>query len=113
MASPWNTWLRRLRHDLVKRVLWPARDREDMGGPVQPGELVARLVDDEGKPTSVEEIWTALRMEAPAAAHPGLARFEAALVKSIQASKRDDLSGVLALEPAFDQLVLDLAREEK
>jgi hypothetical protein len=113
MASPWNEWLRRLRHDLVKRVLWPARDRQDMGGPVHPGELVARLVDDEGKPASVEEIWVALRAEAPAAAHPGLARFEAVLVKSIQATKQDDLPGVLALQAAFDQLVLDLAREER
>jgi hypothetical protein len=113
MASPWNDWLRRLRHDLVKRVLWPARDRQDMGGTVQPGELVARLVDDEGKLASVEEIWAVLRAEAPAAAHPGLARFEAALMKSTQAARQDDLPGVLALETAFDQLVLDLAREER
>ncbi|HEX7597667.1 MAG TPA: hypothetical protein VF518_05595 [Polyangia bacterium] len=112
MLPPWNEWLRRLRHDLVKRVLWPARDRKDMGGSVQPGELVARLVDEEGNPASVEEIWAALRADAPWAGHPGLTRFEAILLQAAAAAQRDDWQGVLALEPAFDRLVVDLAREE-
>ena len=32
-------WLARVRHDLVKRLVWPARDRRDMGGAPKPGEL--------------------------------------------------------------------------
>ena len=43
-------WLARVRHDLVKRLVWPARDRRDMGGNPAPGELVPDLIDDEGRP---------------------------------------------------------------
>jgi hypothetical protein len=32
-------WLARVRHDLVKRLVWPARDRRDVGGAPAPGEL--------------------------------------------------------------------------
>lgn len=109
----WNEWLRRLRHDLVKRVLWPARDRRDMGGPVQPGELVARLVDDEGSPASAETIWAGLRADAPAPAHTALAAFEAALRSALRAAEKDDVQGVLALEAAFEALAANLARGER
>src|SRR5665213_1425681 len=40
-----TAWLARLQHDLVKRLLWPARDRRDLGGAPAPGEL-ARSLDD-------------------------------------------------------------------
>jgi hypothetical protein len=106
----WNEWLRCLRHDLVKRVLWPARDRRDMGGPVQPGELVARLVDDAGNPASAEAIWAGLRAEAPAPAHAALATFETALKSALRAAEQDDVQGVLALEAAFEALAANLAR---
>jgi hypothetical protein len=39
-------WLARVRHDLVKRLVWPARDRRDIGGAPAPGELAPRLIDD-------------------------------------------------------------------
>jgi hypothetical protein len=106
----WNEWLRCLRHDLVKRVLWPARDRRDMGGPVQPGELVARLVDDAGNPASAEAIWAGLRAEAPAPAHAALATFETALKSALRAAEQDDVQGALVLEAAFEALAANLAR---
>jgi len=109
----WNEWLRRLRHDLVKRLLWPARDRKDMGGPAQPGELVVRLVDDEGDPASAEAIWAGLRAEAPVPARAALATFAVALQTSLRAAERDDVQGVLALEAAFEALAADLARGEE
>jgi hypothetical protein len=109
----WNEWLRRLRHDLVKRVLWPARDRKDMGGPVQPGELVVRLVDDEGNPASAEAIWVGLSADAPAPVHAALATFEAALRSALRAADQDDVQGVLALEAAFEALAANLARGEE
>ena len=108
----WNEWLRRLRHDLVRRVLWPARDRKDMGGPVQPGELVALLVDDEGNPASTEAIWAGMRTDAPAPAHAALATFEAALRSALRAAEKDDVRGVLALEAAFEALAANLARAD-
>jgi hypothetical protein len=103
-----NAWLARLRHDLVKRLLWPARDRRDLGGPVVPGELVASLIDEEGQPTSAAALWRAFADEAPPSCGPALARFEAALTVALDAAARDDLAGVLALEPAFEALARDV-----
>jgi hypothetical protein len=111
MPSAWNAWLRRVRHDLVKRLLWPARDRRDLGGPAQPGELVARLIDDEGRPASAAAMWTRLRADAPAPDHASLTAFASALASAVMAATRDDLDGVLALEAAFDHLAQDLAGE--
>jgi len=112
MGAPWSEWLRRLRHDLVKRLLWPARDRRDVGGKVRPGELLATLVDDEGNPATALAIWANLREHAPAPEHPALAAFAAALRQALAAAARDDLDAVLALEAAFDQLAQDLAGKE-
>jgi hypothetical protein len=109
----WQPWIARVRHDLLKRVLWPARDRRDMGGPVQPGELVVSLVvNDEGQRIPPQDLWAALKREAPDA-HPGLPGLQTALMRALRAAQRDDLQGVLALEGAFDQLALELAGEEE
>ena len=112
MPLPGNEWLRRVRHDLVKRLLWPARDRREMGGAVRPGELQAAFVDDEGNPASAEAIWADLRAVAPAPEHPALDAFEIALLSALAAARRDDLAGVLALEPAFERLAQDLAGDK-
>jgi hypothetical protein len=112
MALTWHEWLRRLRHDLVKRILWPARDRRDMGGPVLPGELVAVLADDEGATATAESIWGEMREAAPEPAHPALQAFEAALLQATAAARRNDLPGVLALEIADARLATDLAGKE-
>jgi hypothetical protein len=112
MSPSWSEWLRRVRHDLVKRLLWPARDRRDLGGPVRPGELVASLIDEEGKPASAETVWARLLAAAPVPQHPALASFAAALPGALGAARRDDLAGVLALEAAFDRLAADLAGEK-
>lgn len=95
-------WLARVRHDLVKRLVWPARDRRDLGGAPAAGELEAKLVDDEGRPISAPALWAALRAEGPAA--PAVARFETALEGALAAAAAGDVDGVLALEPAFDEL---------
>ena len=112
MGPTWNAWLRRLRHDLVKRLLWPARDRRDLGGQVQPGELIVSLVDDEGNPAPAEGIWAGLRDAAPAPAHPALASFASALDEAVAAAQRDDVDAVLALESAFERLAQGLAGEK-
>lgn len=98
-------WLARLRHDLVKRLVWPARDRRDLGGPVRPGELAVSLSDDEGAPIGAPALWAQLRAEAPRSVGPSaLDSFEAALHSALRAAATDDVTGVLALEAAFDQL---------
>jgi hypothetical protein len=97
-----DAWLQRLGHDLVKRLLWPARDRRDLGGPVVPGELLrTNLVDDDGAPIGAMDLWQALRAEAPLQA---LDDFEAALARALASAAADDLDGVLALEAAYAQL---------
>jgi hypothetical protein len=100
-----SDWVARVRHDLLKRLLWPARDRRDLGGAPRPGELAATLMDDEGQPITAAALWSSLRAEAPDAI-PGdaLDDFATALTSAVAAASHDDLAGVLALEPAFDLL---------
>jgi hypothetical protein len=111
MESQGSAWLRRVRHDLVKRLLWPARDRRELGGRVQAGELVPTFVDDEGTPTTAEALWAHLENDAPEPSHPAVLAFESALISAVAAAARDDVDGVLALELAFDELVRALAKE--
>jgi hypothetical protein len=103
-------WLARLRHDLVKRLLWPARDRRDLGGDPQPGELVAALVDDDGTPVTPAALWAALRAEAPAGS-PGAALddFGVAVDDAVAAARAGDVAGVLNLEAAFAALAAALS----
>jgi hypothetical protein len=109
----WKTWLQRVRHDLVKRLLWPARDRRDLGGRPHPGELRVQFLDDEGNPVAAAVLWEAMELAAPDARHPALAGFVPVLRSALAASERDDVDGVLALEAAFDRMVHDLAEEER
>ena len=98
-------WLDRVHHDLVKRLLWPARDRREAGGPVRPGELSVSLTDDEGRPVDGMTLWSTLRAQAPATFAPSqLDTFEEALDRAVAAGARDQLANVLALEAAFDVL---------
>jgi hypothetical protein len=100
-----QAWLARVRHDLVKRMLWPARDRRDLGGPVNAGELVAKLVDDEGQPIGASELWQALLADAPAGIPDEAFRaFAGALATAEAGARTQRLEPVLALEAAFDEL---------
>ena len=99
-----EAWLGRVNHDLVKRLLWPARDRRSLGGPVQPGELVVMLADGDGNPQTAEETWRQLRAEAPPLDQQVLASFERAVEAVQRAAAADDLDGVMALGPAFEAL---------
>jgi hypothetical protein len=103
-------WLGLVNHDLVKRLLWPARDRRAMGGPVQPGELVVALAGEDGTPRSAVETWRLLRADLPAAGPAAntvelaLDAFERAVATAQRAAAADDLEGVLAVEAAFETL---------
>lgn len=100
-----EAWLARVRHDLVKRMVWPARDRRDLGGPVHAGELVAKLIDDEGQPTQAAALWRALLADAPAGISDDIAHpFSTALADAEAGARADRMEPVLALEAAFDQL---------
>ena len=109
MTSPAEAWLARVRHDLVKRMVWPARDRRDLGGLVLPGELLAKLIDDEGRPVGASELWQTLLADAPAGISAAIARpFAKALAEAEAAARLDQIEPVLALEAAFHQLARDV-----
>jgi hypothetical protein len=95
-------WLARLRHDLVKHLLWPARDRADLGGRPAPGELVPAVIDEDGRPVAAAALWQSLRADAP----PGLAlaAFDVALARALDAAAAGDVEGVLALEADVEAL---------
>jgi len=99
-------WLSRVRHDLVKRLVWPARDRRDAGGAPAPGELAPRLIDSEGQPATPQDVWTDLAADAPPGAD--LDAFAAALARAVAAATADDVAGVMELEAAFDRLARSL-----
>jgi hypothetical protein len=99
-------WLARVRHDLVKRLVWPARDRRDMGGVPAPGELSPRLIDDEGAPITGNALWATLAADAPAGAD--LPAFGAAVARAVAAADAGDVQGVIALEEAFADLARSL-----
>jgi hypothetical protein len=104
-------WLARLHHDLVKRLLWPARDRRDVGGKPAPGELLPHLVDDEGQPLTPAALWSALRAEIPDAPAAPLDTFGRALDTAVAAAERGDVDGVLALDGAFHVLEQALRKD--
>jgi hypothetical protein len=109
-----SAWLGRVRHDLVKRLVWPARDRRDMGGAAQPGELAPRLVDDEGRPATPGDVWRTLVADAPSeAAAEALHHFASALARAEAAAAASDVGGVIALESDFDELVQALERRSQ
>jgi hypothetical protein len=106
-------WLARVQHDLVKRLLWPARDRRDLGGAPAPGELVPRLIDHEGAPITAAALWAALSAEAPmgaanSPADAARARFAEALALALASGQAGDVAGVLRLEAAFAELARSL-----
>ena len=95
-------WLAQVRHDLVKRLLWAARDRRGLGGPVGPGELAAALIDDEGVPVTAAALWRSLRSAAPETLGGAvLDAFGTAVDAAVLAARADDVDGVLNLEAAF------------
>jgi hypothetical protein len=105
MGEQGTAWLARVRHDLVKRMLWAARDRRDLGGEVRAGELVAKLLDDEGRPIATLDLWRRLDQEAPdSLSISARLAFARALAEAEAGARNDRLEPVLALEAAFEAL---------
>ena len=76
-----DPWLQQLRHDLIKRMTWPARDLAALlaeGAAVTPRDVRAlrtgllELRGADGRPTDAAMLWTVLRAEAPARLPPAL-----------------------------------------
>jgi hypothetical protein len=112
---PSHPWLSKLRHDLVKRVLWPARDLVDAGTAPTAAEaaaLRAGLVDliaPDGSPATARDLWRRFRADAPAhVPAAALEAFEQALAAAEAAvttrPPAEAAHVVLRLEPAFQEL---------
>ena len=97
-SLPMDPWLQRVRHDLVKRALWPARDLRALlaeGGAAAPADLAALraglfdLRAPDGAPCDALALLGHLRDLAPeetlARLEPGLRAFAAA-VEAAQAA---------------------------
>jgi hypothetical protein len=109
-----HPWLRALRHDLVKRAVWPARDLRDSGerdvNALRRG--LFGLTDGEGAPISAPDLFERMRPEAPAgAACDGFARALQDAVSSLDLPWPRPLQAVLALEDAFDALARSIRTE--
>jgi hypothetical protein len=109
-----HPWLAIVRHDLLKRAVWPARDlaalkQRDLRA-LQHGLL--KLTDDEGDEITALQLFTRLRETAPAGA--ALDGFEQALRGAVAALEQpwpEPLQAVLALEPAFEALARSVERK--
>jgi hypothetical protein len=97
-----NPWLQRLHHDLVKRLLWTARDCAETGTKPAPGELVSSLIDEEGRSISPRALYQKIAADAPDGVD--LTPFTRALEACLRAAEANDVPGVLRLEEAFDAL---------
>ncbi|MBS2024750.1 MAG: hypothetical protein JST92_20330 [Deltaproteobacteria bacterium] len=123
-----DPWLQHLRHDLLKRALWPARDLQETlaTGDATPGEVRALrnglldLRDEAGRPITASTLLRSARSDAPASISADrlddlqtLVDEAERLVRALDpaaALARDSqqlsiaLRAVLALGPAFDAL---------
>lgn len=112
-----HPWLEAVRHDLVKRALWPARDLRDTSG----RDVVALrrglfdLVGSDGAPIGAEALWKEMRAAAPAGCARACNEFGAALHEAVASLDRpwpQPLDAVLALEDAFAALARAVEREQ-
>src|SRR5947208_164255 len=86
-----HPWLTRLRHDLVKRAVWPARDLRDATREPGPADLLhlrsglLDLRDDDGRSLTAENLWERLRADAPGVPAGALDAFGGAVVQAQRA----------------------------
>jgi hypothetical protein len=111
-----HPWLAAVRHDLVKRAVWPARDQLALGrrdsAALRDGLL--RLADDEGRDTTALQLFAHLRRTAHPGSETACAAFESALARAVETLAQPwpaPLHAVLALEPAFDALARAVERK--
>jgi hypothetical protein len=121
-----HPWLSRLRHDLVKRAVWPARDLRGASGEPGAADLLQLqrglldLRDDDGAALTASTLWKRLRAEAPSIPGASLDAFGEAVAEAERAVSglherprnwRASLDAVLRIEPAFADLARTLEEE--
>jgi hypothetical protein len=117
-----HAWLSRLRHDLVKRAVWAARDLRDAARELRPADVAELrrglfdLRDGEGRTVDAAALWERFRADAPEAPAAALDAFGAAVVEAQRAlsapsASRAALDAVLRIETAFADLARTLEEE--
>jgi len=121
-----HPWLSRLRHDLVKRAVWPARDLRDASREPGPADLLhlqgglLDLRDDDGRALTAADLWERLRAEAPGFPASALDAFGGAVARAQLAMTRlardprswpAAVDAVLRIETAFADLARTLEQE--
>jgi hypothetical protein len=121
-----HPWLSRLRHDLVKRAVWPARDLREAGREPAAADLdqlragLFDLRDGEGAKVRALQLWEAMRREAPPLPAAALDSFGDAVAqaeRSVTALAgrtppwREAVDAVLRIESAFFALARTLEKE--
>ena len=114
-----DPWIRRLRHDIVKRAVWAARDLRSIERAPSEAEVAALrrglydLRDEEGAAVTARSLWQRMRLEAPRNT-PELDRFSEAIeeayaaVDSLPAGLAAAVSALLRIEERFEELARSL-----
>jgi hypothetical protein len=109
-----HPWLRTLRHDLVKRAVWPARDLRDSGGndPAALRRGLFELTDPEGAPISAQDLFQRMRAEAPCSSQAcdAFAQALSGAVAALEQPWPAPLDAILAREDAFAALARSMER---
>jgi len=113
-----HPWLTRVRHDLVKRAVWPARDLREAGRQSTAADVAAlragvrELAGPDGDPLDARSLWALLREAAPGVPEEALDVFGAAVDRAQAAvDTPQGIDALLALQPAFDALARSLKTE--
>ncbi|MFL5399088.1 MAG: hypothetical protein ACJ79P_14410 [Myxococcales bacterium] len=117
-----HPWARRLRHDIVKRAVWAARDLRSLEGPPAPADVAALrrglydLRDEEGAPATARSLWERMRADAPRNI-PELDDFSKALeqahkaVDALPGGFAEAILALLQIEERFEELARSLDRQ--
>ena len=116
-----HPWAGRLRHDIVKRAVWAARDLRSLEGPPSGRDVAAlrrglyELRDEEGAAVTARSLWERMRSDAPRNT-PELEQFSRALeeayaaVDALPAGFEAAVSALLRIEERFEALARSLDR---
>src|SRR5438067_4749556 len=114
-----NPWVQRLRHDIVKRAVWAARDLRSLEGAPSRGDVAALksglydLRDEEGAAVTARSLWERMRSDAPRNT-PELEQFSRALeeayaaVDALPTGFSAAVAALLRLEDRFEALARSL-----
>ena len=117
-----DPWIRRLRHDIVKRAVWAARDLRSLERAPSEADVAALrrglydLRDEEGAAVTARSLWKRMRLEAPRNT-PELERFSDAIeeaheaVDALPAGFEAAVSALLRIEERFEALARSLDQD--